>query len=71
MIKRNSDTSTSLYFIIVDFHNPLIFFTSPFAEQVLAAVTNNSGGSNGEQKDKLNTFKFFRKFLAFGFTKLQ
>lgn len=71
MIKRNSDTSTLSYSILVDFHNPLILFTSPFAEQALVAVTNNSGGSDSEQKDKLETFTFFTKFLAFGFTKLQ
>lgn len=54
-----------------DFHNPLMFCNSPLAQEVFVAVIDNGGGSDSKQKDKLDTWKFFRKFLVLGFTRLQ
>lgn len=54
-----------------DFHNPLMFRNSPLAQQVFVVVIDNGGGSDSEQKDKLDTYKVFRKFLVLGFTCLQ
>lgn len=54
-----------------EFHNPLIFCNLSLAQQVFIAVIDNGGGSDSEKKDKLDTFKFFRKFLVVGFTRLQ
>lgn len=45
-----------------DYHNPLIF------SSVLVVVIGN--GSVSEQKEKLEAFEFFKKFLVFGSTRL-
>ena len=48
----------------VDCHNPLIFCS-------VSVSCCDGGGSGSEQKDKLDAFEFFRKFLVFGSTRLQ
>lgn len=55
---------------LADFSQSTNTLQFTLAQQVLVAVTDNDSDSNSEQKDKLDTFKIFRKFLVFGFTTL-